>query len=85
MTIDIQQDLESKIRRYPQIVERLPRLLEQQVALEQWREKRYSDQARAIVDQVFAVGEASSDDADFARLEAAFADMLPHLGPTQDD
>lgn len=81
MTISLEPDLESKLKRFPQILERLPHLLAEQIALEEWRERRYSAEARAIVNDVLAPksGEAEVGAPDFARLERAFAVMAPYL------
>ncbi|MEO0415377.1 MAG: hypothetical protein AAF226_10545 [Verrucomicrobiota bacterium] len=81
MTINLKRDLESRIQKFPQIMDRLPSLLEQQVALEEWRERRFSDEARSIVDQVFndSRDKSHTTSQDFSRLEAAFAELSGYL------
>jgi hypothetical protein len=84
MTIHLEHDIETKLERFPQILERLPNLLAEQIALEEWREERYSAEARAIMADVLREPIKQKEKPEFARLEQAFARITPFLGGTDE-
>jgi hypothetical protein len=49
ITIELPPDLEDRLRAIPDLDQRIAEFLRHQTSLEQWRERRYSPAARALV------------------------------------
>lgn len=71
MTINVSPEAEAKVRQIPDFSVRLERFIDDQFELEQWRKRRNSPEAEAIVDE--ALGEGAILPAGQAGRDVLFA------------
>jgi len=84
ITINLAPELEQGARRIADLQKRVEDFIRSQVELEQWRERRYSPEARALASEAMARAEqwraqgVTRDEA-FRRLREAHAEIVKHL------
>ncbi len=52
MALNLETDLEQELKDYPQIVERLPTLLREQIKVEKWRARRFKVEDRDFASSI---------------------------------
>ena len=86
MTLSLDNDLEEELKKYPEVLEALPTLLREQIALERWRQKRYSrksrDHAKRLIQEVQETN-ISREEAG-RNLEGAIDNIARHFNPDHD-
>jgi hypothetical protein len=70
ITIDLPPDVEDRLRAIPDLDQRIAEFLRHQTSLEEWRERRYSPAARAVMAE--AQAEADKLAAEGVSREQAF-------------
>ena len=73
LTIELPSDLESRVRAIPDLDRRVADFLRNQADLEEWRSRRYSQEAQAIV--AAAVAEGAKLGAQGVSREQAFHEL----------
>ena len=74
ITIELPPDLDARVRVIPDLDQRVVQVLRTQTALEEWRNRRYSPEARATAER--AIAEAERLRASGMTREEAFEQLL---------
>ena len=77
MDITLEKSLEERLKAHPRVLADLPRILQEQLDLEDWRSRRYSEKEReAIQDVLKEVAKEApvSRKESFRRLRGALSD-----------
>ena len=75
LELTLSDDLKAKVSRYPELPDIAVRFLEEQVALREWRERRYSEKARNLVAAVLEEEAVIAPTQDSDR-QGAVADLM---------
>ena len=84
ITIELPPDLDQRVRVIPDLDKRVVQFLRTQTDLEEWRNRRYSPEARATAERAIAEAERlraagmTSDEA-FEQLRSAHDEISKHL------
>jgi hypothetical protein len=81
LKLELESEIEERLKEFPQIIERLPEFLREQIALEEWRLDRYSPETRELVSEAIAQAKSSTltREEAFSRLRSTIGKIAPQL------